>query len=263
MTPLLQGKNIVVYGAGGGLGRGVSRTFAAEGARVFLAGRRLEPLEAAAAEIAADGASAEVAVVDALDERAVREHAQGVVDRAGSLDVSFNLISRGDRHGTPLVDLALADFMRPLDNGLASSFITAQAAARHMIAQGSGVILSLTSGSSRSQGPGMGATGSADAATEAFMRHLAAEVGAHGVRVAGIWTAGVPETFARADDTNEARAAGAMTGEDIERMLGPMTMLKRAPRLQQVADAAAFLASDRAAGITSSITNVTCGLVPG
>jgi enoyl-[acyl-carrier-protein] reductase (NADH) len=54
-----------------------------------------------------------------------------------------------------------------------------------------------------------------------------------------------------------------MSGEDVERMLGPMTMLRHGPRLAQVADAAAFLASDRASGMTGTITNVTCGLVPG
>ena len=54
-----------------------------------------------------------------------------------------------------------------------------------------------------------------------------------------------------------------MSPEDIERLLGPLTMLKRAPRLQQVADTAAFLASDRAGAITSGIVNATCGLVAG
>jgi enoyl-[acyl-carrier-protein] reductase (NADH) len=54
-----------------------------------------------------------------------------------------------------------------------------------------------------------------------------------------------------------------MTAADIERMLGPMTMLGHAPTLDQVAGTAAFLASDRAAGITGTLVNVTCGLVPG
>jgi NAD(P)-dependent dehydrogenase (short-subunit alcohol dehydrogenase family) len=64
-----------------------------------------------------------------------------------------------------------------------------------MIEQGSGVILHLNSASGPGATPGMGSTGPADAATESFMRHLAAEVGPHGVRVCGIWTAGVLETL--------------------------------------------------------------------
>jgi enoyl-[acyl-carrier-protein] reductase (NADH) len=109
----------------------------------------------------------------------------------------------------------------------------------------------------------MGGTGPADAAVEAFLRYLAAEVGPQGVRVIGLWTAGVPETFGLPDDTNPQRAGSGMGAEDIERMLGPMTMLGHAPRLAEVADTAAFLASDRAAGITGTLVNVTCGLVPG
>ena len=79
----------------------------------------------------------------------------------------------------------------------AKVFLTARAAARRMIGQGSGVILHLNSASGPGAMPGMGSTGPADAATEAFMRYLAAEVGPHGVRVCGIWTAGVAETLSK------------------------------------------------------------------
>lgn len=263
MEPLLQGKNAIVYGAGGGIGRGVARTFAREGARVFLAGRTRERLEAVAADIAADGGSAQVDVVNTLDEEEVAEHAREVADLVGSLDVSFNLISRGDVQGIPLIDMKLADFLLPITTGVTATFITARVAARHMVEQGSGVILALTSGSSQGTNPAMGGTGPADAATETFLRYLAKEIGPKGVRVACLWTAGVPETFSLEDDTNTSRLASGMSAPDIERMLGPMTMLGHAPRLAQVADTAAFLASDRAGGITGTIVNVTCGLVPG
>jgi NAD(P)-dependent dehydrogenase (short-subunit alcohol dehydrogenase family) len=263
MTPLLQGKHVVVYGAGGGIGRGVAATFAREGANLYLTGRRIEPLEAVAAELEAAGHGAEIAVVDALDEQAVREHADDVVARAGSLDVSFNLIGRGDVHGTALVELSTDDFMRATTTGLRAQFITATTAARHMAQQGSGVILALTSGSSTRQGPMMGGTGAADAATESFLRSLAAEAGPSGVRVVGLWTAGVPETFGLEDDANSTRVATGMTPEQIEQLIGPMTMLGHAPRLQDVADTAAFLASDRAGSITGTIVNVTCGMVVG
>jgi NADP-dependent 3-hydroxy acid dehydrogenase YdfG len=99
---LLEKKNAVIYGAGGGIGGGVARTFAREGARVFLTGRRLAPLQALAEDIRAAGGSAEVAEVDATDERAVGEHAAAVVADGGSIDVSFNLISCGDVQRTPL-----------------------------------------------------------------------------------------------------------------------------------------------------------------
>jgi NAD(P)-dependent dehydrogenase (short-subunit alcohol dehydrogenase family) len=262
MTRLLEDKNAIIYGAGGGIGRGVARTFAREGARVFLAGRTKARLDAVAETIAKDGGQADVAVVNTVAEEEVAEHARAVADLVETLDISWNLTSRGDVQGTPLIDMTLADFMQPIVTGATSNFITARAAARLMVAQGSGVILAITSGSSAGAHPMMGGTGPADAATEVFLRYLAKEIGPRGVRVIGLWTAGVPETFGLPDDTNEARRASGMGAADIEAMLGPMTMLGHAPRLDQLADAAAFLASDRAGGITGTRVNVTCGLVP-
>src|SRR5262249_3953053 len=138
---------------------------------------------------------AHVDVLDALDERAVEEHARAVVERAGSIDVSINLTSRGDVQGTRLLDMNLDDYLRPITVGARSNFITARVTARHMVERGSGVILMITSGSGEAWTPpevwAMGGTGPADAATESFMRYLAAEVGPRGVRVACLWTAGV------------------------------------------------------------------------
>src|SRR5437016_8478425 len=127
---LLENKNAIIYGAGGWIGSGVARTFAREGATVFLVGRTREKLDAVAANITAAGGSAEVAVVDALDEQAVDAHVRAVAAQAGSVDVSFNLITRGDVQGTPLVDMTTDDLLRAVVTGLQSSFLTARAAAR-------------------------------------------------------------------------------------------------------------------------------------
>ena len=261
---LLKNKNAIVYGAGGGIGGGVARTFAREGARVFLVGRTLEKLEAVAADITAAGGAAEVTEVDALDEQAVEEHARTVASRAGSIDVSFNLITRGDVQGIPLVDMTAADLARAVVTGLTANFLTARAAARYMVKQGSGAILMLTSGSSPGGTPMMGSTSPADAATEAFMRSLAAELGPHGVRVLGLWTAGVAETLTpeKIAAVNSNMILDAEGLKQVIAGLAGMTMLRRAPGLAQVADVAAFLASDRASGMTGTITNVTCGMIP-
>ena len=256
MTTLTH-KNAVIYGAGGGLGAGVATTFAREGARAYLCGRTREPLERVAAAIRAAGGEAEIAVLDARDPQAVQEH----LDRVERIDVSFNLISRGDVQGRPLTEMSPGEFMAPIETGPRTNFVTATAAARRMAAQGSGVILGLTSGSATGAAPGMGGTGPADAATDNMMRQLAREVGRTGVRVCGLWTAGVPETFGLEHDSNRARSASGLTPEQIDAMIGGMAALGHAPRLQQVADTAAFLASDRAAGMTATIANVTCGLV--
>jgi NAD(P)-dependent dehydrogenase (short-subunit alcohol dehydrogenase family) len=259
---LLENRNAVIYGAGGSIGGAVAKEFAREGARVFLAGRTREKLERVARDIGADGGSAEVAVVDALDERAVDEHARDVVSQAGSIDVSFNLITRGDVQGIPLVDMATDDLLRAVVNGLRTNFMTARAAAHHMVEKGSGVILALDSGSANGS-PMMGSTGPADAATDTFIRNLAAEIGPRGVRVVGIWTAGLPETLSPeslAAVDSKFRDEAAFEG--LIENLDQMRMTRRSPELAEVAATAAFLASDNAGAITGTFVNVTSGMFP-
>jgi NAD(P)-dependent dehydrogenase (short-subunit alcohol dehydrogenase family) len=255
MTGLLDGKTAVIYGAGGGIGSAVARTFAREGATVHLAGRTLATLEKAAEEIRTAGGTAHVAELDATDEDAVEAHAASI----GRIDISFNLVSRGDVQGIPLVQMTTDDLLRAPTTGLKANFLTARAAARGMIERGSGVILHLNSASGAESMPGMGSTGPADAAIESFMRYLAAEVGPHGVRVCGIWTAGVAETLTD-ESIAEVSEQGPSAAEAME-MIAGMSALRRTPRLADVTEAAAFLASDRAGGITGSMTNVTAGLV--
>jgi len=260
MTRLLEGKTTILYGGGGGIGGAVARAFAREGAAVHLAGRSRDRLEAVANDVRSAGGQAETAVLDALDEKAVDEHVREVAASAGRVDVSFNLIKRGDVQGTPLVEMSTDDLLRAVVNGLRSNFLTSRAAARQMIEQGSGVILHLNSASGAGAMPGMGSTGPADAATEAFMRYLAAEIGPRGVRVCGIWTAGVAETMTR-EALAEVAGDNAPDPSAAIEMIAGMSALRRAPSLSDVAEAAVFLASDRAAGITGTITNVTAGLV--
>jgi NAD(P)-dependent dehydrogenase (short-subunit alcohol dehydrogenase family) len=263
MKMLLENKNAIIYGAGGGIGGGVARSFARQGAKVFLAGRTREKLEAVAEDITAAGGSAGVAELDALDERAVEEHARAVSERAGGIDVSFNLVSRGDVQGIPLVDMTTADFVHPITTGITANFITARAAARRMIEQGSGVILVLDSGSANGS-PMMGGTGPADAATDTLVRNLAAEVGPHGVRVLGLWTAGVPETLSpeKLASVNSNLDMDDAAFQGLLDRLSEMRMLRRSPRLAEVAEVAAFLASDRAAAITGTFVNATGGMFP-
>ena len=269
---LLEGKNAVVYGAGGKVGGAVARAFAHEGARVFLAGRTRETLEAVAAEVAAAGGSAEVAEVDALDGRAVEEHAGAVVEEAGGIDVSFNAIwIRGDLQGTPLVDMAAEDFVLPITTGATTHFLTARAAGRRMAERGSGVILTLSTSAAALSGRDRkfhrtGGFGVACSAIEALTKQLAAELGARGVRVVCLRPDALPETW---PDGPEDRALDAgeeegTTGGDGRRVLAYMeggSLLGRLPTLAEVGNAAAFVASDRAGAMTGTVANLTCGSV--
>jgi NAD(P)-dependent dehydrogenase (short-subunit alcohol dehydrogenase family) len=260
---LLDNKNAIIYRAGGSIGGAVAKECARGGASVFLTGRKRENLETVAKEITAVGGAAEVAVVDALDEEAVEEHARAVASRGGSIDVSFNLVSRGDVQGIPLVEMTTDDFVRPVTTGLTTTFITARAA-RCMVEQGSGVILALDRGSAHGTPRMMGGTGPADAAIDTLVRSLAAEIGPRGVRVVDIWTAGLPEAFTKeklaAVDSTLALDDAAYQG--LLDSLDRMRMTRRSPRLNEVATTAAFLASEKAGTITGTFVNVTSGTFP-
>jgi NAD(P)-dependent dehydrogenase (short-subunit alcohol dehydrogenase family) len=172
---LLEGKTAVIYGGAGAIGSAVARAFARERARVFLAGRTRTTLDKIAREIPAD-----VAQVDALDEKAVAEHADAVAAKTGRIDIALNAVGIPHVQGTPLAELGLQDYLHPVTAYTRTNFITARAAMRRV---------------------------------EAML------------------------------------AERARTG----------TLLKRLPTLSEVAEFAAFAASDRAGAMTGAIANLTCG----
>ena len=255
---LLEGKNAVIYGAGGAIGGAVARAFAGEGARVFLAGRTLAKVEAAAGEISAAGGTAEVARVDALDEQAIEEHADAVVEEAGSIDVSFNAISIRDVQLIPLTEMSREDFVSPIVTGPTTHFLTARAAARRMAEKGSGVILTLSSSAVRAYVPGVyvGGFGIACVAIEALTKQLAAELGPRGIRAVCLRLEGIPESW-EGISTEDWSAPT----EEIEATLKDRSLLGRVTTLADVGNTAAFLASDRAGATTGTVANLTSGTV--
>jgi 3-oxoacyl-[acyl-carrier protein] reductase len=246
----LEGKNAVVYGGAGAMGAAVGRAFAQEGARVFLTGRTLAKVERVAEDIRATGGGAEAALVDAMDQSSVATHADHVAKVAGSIDISFNAISIRVVQNVPLTEISLEDFMAPVTDAARTHFITATTAARHMVAQGSGVIVLLSATSSLESRHQMGGFNLACASIEALTRSLAGEVGRYGVRVVGLRPNFTPETvpgFTDADAPKNVRD----------------TLLGRLPRLREVAGTAVYLASDAAGAMTGAVVNLSCGAVFG
>jgi 3-oxoacyl-[acyl-carrier protein] reductase len=260
---LLANKNAVVYGGAGSVGRAVARAFADEGARVFLAGRTLATLDEVAEELAGAGRAVETAQVDALDERAVDEHADDVAGRAGGIDVSFNAIGRDDLHGLPLLEMAYADFARPIEVAMRTQFLTTRAAARHMTRRGSGVIMAITASTARLAIPEVGGTGVAFDAMESQCRQWACELGRHGVRVVWLQTTGLPEALADGVELFPAYGTGStMTRPELIAWMRRYTQLDRLTSLAEVGRTAAFMASDHAGAMTATAANITCGQVP-
>jgi NAD(P)-dependent dehydrogenase (short-subunit alcohol dehydrogenase family) len=165
---LLENKTAVIYGAGGGIGSAVTRAFAREGARLFLTGRHRAPVEAVAKEVNSAGGSAEAAEVDALDDQVVDKHLQSVIDKAGRVDISFNAVGIPNAKilGVPLIELDVEQFSLPIATYTRSYFLTARMAARRMVANKSGVIMTVTALHSRTGIPLVGGYGPAMAAKE-------------------------------------------------------------------------------------------------
>lgn len=260
---LLENKIAIIYGGGGAIGAATARVFAREGATVFLAGRTLSHLDPVAQEISAAGGLVETAAVDALDEPAVNRHADAVAVKAGGIDVALNAVGIPHVQGTPFADLTMEDFAFPINTYTRTNFLTAKAVARHMVKQGSGVILTLSTPGSRMSGTGFLGNGVASAAIEAFSRILAGELGPSGVRIVCLRPDAIPEAVAmshtRAAFEGMAKAAGATVEAMLAERARTDTLLKRLPTLAEIAEYATFAASDRAGAMTGAIANLSCG----
>jgi 3-oxoacyl-[acyl-carrier protein] reductase len=252
---MLQHKNAVIYGAGGSLGGAVAKAMAHAGARVFLSGHRIDSIQKVADEILAMGGKAEVAVVDAMDEKAIAGHIEKVIQQAGTVDILFNAVGIPVIQNIPLVDLAMDDFVRPVAQTLQTQFLTAAAAGKVMMKQRSGVILSLTATPGGIGYPYTGGFAAACCALESFSRNLASELGAYGVRAVNIRSGGSP-------DSKVFKAVIDAQPQVMEVVLGKMmedTMLKKLPLMADIANTAVFLASDMAGTITGVTIDVTSG----
>jgi NAD(P)-dependent dehydrogenase (short-subunit alcohol dehydrogenase family) len=258
---LLKDKVAVIYGAGGAVGGAVARAFAAEGARLFLTGRHLAPVEDLAKDIVVAGGAAEAAEIDALDEQAIDQHLQSVIDTAGRLDVSFNAVGIPDAEilGVPLVELDVEQFALPINAYTRSYFLTARLAARRMVPNRSGVIMTVTSIPSRTGTPLQGGYPPAQAAKEALTRGLSAELAPHGVRVLGLRPNGLPETGSLKEAFEARAAALGVTWEQWQASLAARTHPRRLSTLPELANVAAFMASDQASGMTGTTVNLTMG----
>jgi 3-oxoacyl-[acyl-carrier protein] reductase len=240
---LLENKTAIVYGGAGAIGSAVARVFAGEGATVHLVGRTRGPLEDLANAISRSGGRVEVASLDATDRAAVERHADTVAQRSAGIDIAFNATSNDDLHGTPLVDMADDDVLRPVTKAVITHLHVATAVARHMMGRRGGVILAM--GGGREAIPCLGGSNVAWSALAGLCRQLASELGPYGIRVCWLLSPGSPDPSSPPEDDPEAH----------------VTLLHRRPRLEDVANVAAFVASDRAATMTATEVNITGGAV--
>jgi len=256
---ILQNKTAIIYGAGGSLGGAVAKALASSGARLFLTGSNISSVQKVADEILASGGAAEADQVDALDEKAINSHLNKIVQQAGKVDISFNATGVKVVQNIPLVDMMLDDFIRPINFIMQSQFLTATAAGKIMMKQGSGIILTVTATPGGIGYPYTAGFAPACCAVESFSRNLASELGPHGVRVVNMRSGGSPDSrvFKEAIDSNPEEM------KSIIRQMEGDTMLKKLPLMADVANLAVFLSSDMAGKITGVTVDVTCGTTAG
>ena len=258
---MLKDKVAVIYGAGGAIGAAVAHAFASEGAKLFLTGHKVTPIEGVAKEIVSAGGSAEAAEVDALDEQGVDKHLGSVIDHAGRVDISFNAVGIPDTKilGVPLIELDVEQFSLPITTYTRTYFLTARLAARYMVPNKSGVIMRVTASHSRMGIPLVGGYGPAQAAMEALTRGLSAELAPQGIRVVGLRPQAMPESSTIKEAFEPRAKASGMTWDQWQQLLASRTHPRRLMRLEEMANVAAFVASDKASGLTGTIVNLTMG----
>lgn len=256
---VLHNKNAIIYGAGGSLGSAVAIAFAGAGANVFLTGRNMDSIQRVANKILESGGKAQVDQVDAMNEKEINDHIKSTKQKAGSVDISFNAIGSDVVMNIPLTDMTAGDYVNPITETVHTRFVTAKAAAKIMMEQRSGVILTLTATPGGIGYPYTGGFAPACCAVENLSRNLALELGIYGIRVVNIRSGGSP-------DSNVFKNAIAADPESMKHVIKGMeadTMLKKLPLMNDIANVAVFLASDMAGKITGVTIDVSSGTTSG
>ena len=262
---ILNKKVAVIFAANGAISSAVAKSLAREGAIVYLTGRNKAELEILAETIRQSGCSAKSTVVDACDEQAIDQFLQKVVEEQNQLDVVFNGIGirpSESSYGTPTSLLSFEHFMKPIEVHVGSQFLTSRLAAKYMIqTECQGTILTLTSSLSRMKVPFMTGFLAACTAIEGLTRGLATEYGRNGIKVICLNPTALYGTRTIKETTEaNAKLMGVSPGQ-WNAQLSQQYLLGRSPSLQEVADVAAFLASDKGAVLNSHIIDVDAGSI--
>lgn len=250
--PRLPGKVAFLTGAGTGIGRACAELFAREGARMALAGRRREPLEAAAAAIAAGGGEALVVPCDVSQAPQVEQGIAATVARFGRLDVVVN--NAGALHVATAADTSEDDWDRLMAINLKGPFLVSRAAVREMRRTGGGSIVNIGSVLGLVAMPKRAAYAASKGGLLQLTRAMAIDHAAENIRVncicpAIVETELVAGLFATQPDPQAARRARQQT-----------IPLGRFGQPADVAQLALFLASDESAWITGAAIPVDGGL---
>ena len=246
----LKDKVAIVTGASSGIGHATARLFAQLGAKLVVSARRETELADLVAAIRADGGEAVAVTGDVREEETAVALVQTAIDRFGGLDIAFNnagaLLEMGS---TP--DISASGWRETLDINLTGAFLGAKHQIPAMLARGSGSIIFTSTFVGHTVGfPGMAAYASSKAGLVGLTQVIASEFGPQNIRANALICGGV--------DTPMGRMV-ANTPEALAFVSG-LYALKRIAQPIEIANAAAFLASDASSFMTGTATLVDGGV---
>ena len=245
-TTELADKIALVTGASQGIGRACALTLARQGASVALAARNEEKLRAVAQEIAAAGGKAEVFVLDISNEASIKDTAKAVIAKLGRIDILVN--NAGITRDMLLLRMKRADWDEVIATNLTGTFLLTQAVLSSMMKSRWGRIISISSVVGETGQAGQANYAASKAGLIGFTKSVAREMASRNV-TANVVAPGMIET-----------AMTAVLDEKQKAMMMQIIPLGRAGTDQEIADAVAFLASEKASYITGHTLDVNGGM---
>lgn len=243
---LLEGKVALVTGGGSGIGAGLAKRLASQGAKVALLGRTAEKLERVAAEIAAAGGEARCFAADVRQYAAVDEAMKGTVAAFGRLDILVN--SAAGNFLAPAASLSANGFRTVIDIDLCGTFNACRAAFEHLAKQG-GNIVNITATQAEIPMPLQCHAGAAKAGIEKLTRDLALEWARMGIRVNAVAPGPIEGT----------EGMSRLTPGDSEKQFKGRLPLGRYGTVDEICEAVTFLVSPAGAYVTGATLLVDGG----
>jgi 3-oxoacyl-[acyl-carrier protein] reductase len=238
----LNGRVVFITGGSRGIGAQTARAFAAQSAKVAVAGRDRAALDSVVAEITGKGGTAIAVVADVTDSAALQDARRQTEERLGPVDV-LAAFAGGQGFPVPTAELTEERWRQVIDSDLTSAFLTIRTFLPGMIERGRGSIITMSSAAGRQPSQANLAYGVANAGLVMLTRHLAAEVGPQGIRVNAI----APSSIA-------TEKVLANMPPDMQTKVAGMHPLRRLGTPDDVAQTALFLASDAAASWLTGLT---------